>query len=45
MVVSCRGGMLMFRRQAMYLALDDHDHSQTDQHDGKQCARFLMHEQ
>jgi hypothetical protein len=45
MVVSCRGGMLMFRRQAMYLALADHDNSQTGQHDGKQCARFLMHEQ
>jgi hypothetical protein len=29
----------------MYLALDDHDNSQTGQHDGKQCARFLMHEQ
>jgi hypothetical protein len=45
MVVSCRGGMFMFRRQAMYLALADHDHSQTGQHDGKQRARFLMHEQ
>jgi hypothetical protein len=44
MVVSGRGGMLMLRRQAMYLALADRDKSQTGQHDGKQCARFLMHE-
>ena len=44
MVVSCRGGMLMLGRQAMCLALDDQDDSQTGQHDGKQCARFLMHE-
>jgi len=45
MVVSCLGSMLMLRRQAMSLALDDHDNGQTGQHDGKQCARFLMHEQ
>ena len=44
MMVSCRSSMLMLGRQAMYLALDDQDESQTGQHDGKQCARFLMHE-
>jgi hypothetical protein len=28
----------------MYLALDDQDDGQTGQHDGKQCACFLMQE-
>jgi hypothetical protein len=31
-------------REIMHLALDDQDDGQTGQHDGKQCARFPMHE-